>query len=229
MFQPVEYLWLYSTRWLDLYGPEQSTSGRDTNRHIYRHTHKHTLYLARYKEDQTGCICIYVSICIFTNIIFQTSFIYCWVFLWFHMLFNRVIQFGEKNRMSAQSVAIVFGPTLLRPEVESANITMYMIFQTQIVEFMLKETDKIFQAWQVVHLMKASQGELQSESCRVRTAEWELMLFLKALCTYNLSMSMLWRMGQVVDNSYLQMQHVLIFLSSANPWVNEGGACILLH
>ncbi|XP_023691309.1 rho GTPase-activating protein 27-like [Paramormyrops kingsleyae] len=59
---------------------------------------------------------------------------------------HKVIQFGEKNRMSAQSVAIVFGPTLLRPEVESANITMYMIFQTQIVEFMLKETDKIFQA-----------------------------------------------------------------------------------
>ncbi|XP_048846422.1 rho GTPase-activating protein 27-like isoform X2 [Brienomyrus brachyistius] len=59
---------------------------------------------------------------------------------------HKVIQFGEKNRMSAQSLAIVFGPTLLRPEVESANLTMYMIFQTQIVEFMLKETDKIFQA-----------------------------------------------------------------------------------
>ncbi|XP_036408555.1 rho GTPase-activating protein 27-like [Megalops cyprinoides] len=57
---------------------------------------------------------------------------------------RKVIEFGEVNRMSVQSVAIVFGPTLLRPETESANITMHMVFQNQIVELILNEYDKIF-------------------------------------------------------------------------------------
>ncbi|KAG8008755.1 Rho GTPase-activating protein 27 [Nibea albiflora] len=57
---------------------------------------------------------------------------------------RRVIQFGEDNRMTVQNVAIVFGPTLLRPETESANITMHMVFQNQIVEFILNEYERIF-------------------------------------------------------------------------------------
>ncbi|XP_078134697.1 rho GTPase-activating protein 27 [Sander vitreus] len=57
---------------------------------------------------------------------------------------RRVIKYGEDNRMTVQNVAIVFGPTLLRPEMESANITMHMVFQNQIVEFILNEYERIF-------------------------------------------------------------------------------------
>ncbi|KAM3592111.1 uncharacterized protein V6R79_012705 [Siganus canaliculatus] len=57
---------------------------------------------------------------------------------------RRVIQFGEDNRMTVQNVAIVFGPTLLRPETESSNITMHMVFQNQIVEFVLNEYERLF-------------------------------------------------------------------------------------
>lgn len=55
-----------------------------------------------------------------------------------------MIQYGEDNRMTVQNVAIVFGPTLLRPEMESANIAMHMVFQNQIVEFILNEYERIF-------------------------------------------------------------------------------------
>ncbi|XP_038591788.1 rho GTPase-activating protein 27 isoform X1 [Micropterus salmoides] len=57
---------------------------------------------------------------------------------------RRVIQYGEDNRMTVQNVAIVFGPTLLRPEMESSNIAMHMIFQNQIVEFILNEYERLF-------------------------------------------------------------------------------------
>lgn len=46
--------------------------------------------------------------------------------------------------MSVQSIAIVFGPTLLRPQTESANMTVHMVFQSQIVELMLNEFQVIF-------------------------------------------------------------------------------------
>lgn len=57
---------------------------------------------------------------------------------------DRVIQYGDDNRMTVQNVAIVFGPTLLRPEMESQNIAMHMVFQNQIVEFILHEYDRLF-------------------------------------------------------------------------------------
>nr|XP_057934160.1 rho GTPase-activating protein 27 isoform X2 [Doryrhamphus excisus] len=57
---------------------------------------------------------------------------------------RRVIQYGEDNRMTVQNVAIVFGPTLLRPEMESGNIAMHTVFQNQIVEFILNEYERIF-------------------------------------------------------------------------------------
>uniref|UniRef100_A0A4W6CYR3 Rho GTPase activating protein 27 n=1 Tax=Lates calcarifer TaxID=8187 RepID=A0A4W6CYR3_LATCA len=57
---------------------------------------------------------------------------------------RRVILYGEDNRMTVQNVAIVFGPTLLRPEMESSNIAMHMVFQNQIVEFILNEYERIF-------------------------------------------------------------------------------------
>ncbi|XP_026078916.1 rho GTPase-activating protein 27 [Carassius auratus] len=57
---------------------------------------------------------------------------------------RKVIQHGDENRMSVQNVAIIFGPTLLKPEVETANFAAYMVFQNQIVEFLLNEFESIF-------------------------------------------------------------------------------------
>lgn len=69
----------------------------------------------------------------------------------------RVIDHGEQNRMSVQSMAIVFGPTLLRPQEES-NITMHMVFQNQIVELILNEFIELFQTkWNYKMLGKIMQ------------------------------------------------------------------------
>uniref|UniRef100_A0A670ZPJ0 Rho GTPase activating protein 27 n=1 Tax=Pseudonaja textilis TaxID=8673 RepID=A0A670ZPJ0_PSETE len=57
---------------------------------------------------------------------------------------SRVVEFREKNRMSQQSIAIVFGPTLLRPQDEEGNIAMYMFFQNQVMEQILSQTSYIF-------------------------------------------------------------------------------------
>ncbi|XP_017296350.1 rho GTPase-activating protein 27 isoform X2 [Kryptolebias marmoratus] len=57
---------------------------------------------------------------------------------------RKVIEHKESNRMSVQSVAIVFGPTLLRPQTESPNMTLFMVFQSQIVELMLNQFPTIF-------------------------------------------------------------------------------------
>lgn len=56
----------------------------------------------------------------------------------------RVVEHGETNRMTTQSVAIVFGPTLLRPETETGNIAVHMIYQNQIVELILLEYESVF-------------------------------------------------------------------------------------
>ncbi|XP_078143661.1 rho GTPase-activating protein 12-like isoform X2 [Centroberyx gerrardi] len=55
-----------------------------------------------------------------------------------------VIDHGEENRMTTQSVAIVFGPTLLRPETETWNMAVHMVYQNQIVELILLEYEGIF-------------------------------------------------------------------------------------
>uniref|UniRef100_A0A669C964 Rho GTPase activating protein 12 n=1 Tax=Oreochromis niloticus TaxID=8128 RepID=A0A669C964_ORENI len=57
---------------------------------------------------------------------------------------RRVVDNGEANRMTTQSVAIVFGPTLLRPETETGNIAVHMVYQNQIVELILLEYESIF-------------------------------------------------------------------------------------
>ncbi|XP_061835047.1 rho GTPase-activating protein 12-like isoform X4 [Nerophis lumbriciformis] len=57
---------------------------------------------------------------------------------------RKVINHGEENRMTNQSIAIVFGPTLLRPETETWNIAVHMVYQNQIVELILLEYEKIF-------------------------------------------------------------------------------------
>ncbi|KAJ7313462.1 hypothetical protein JRQ81_004855 [Phrynocephalus forsythii] len=58
----------------------------------------------------------------------------------------RVTEYREENRMSVQSIAIVFGPTLLKPEAEEGNMTMHMVFQNQIVEQILSRFSYIFPA-----------------------------------------------------------------------------------
>ncbi|XP_053083426.1 rho GTPase-activating protein 12a isoform X2 [Pangasianodon hypophthalmus] len=57
---------------------------------------------------------------------------------------RKVIEHGEENRMTAQSVAIVFGPTLLRPEIENIHMAVHMVYQNQIVELILHEYEAIF-------------------------------------------------------------------------------------
>ncbi|XP_054624394.1 rho GTPase-activating protein 12-like isoform X6 [Dunckerocampus dactyliophorus] len=57
---------------------------------------------------------------------------------------RKVIDHGEENRMTNQSIAIVFGPTLLRPEMETWNMAVHMVYQNQIVELILLEYENIF-------------------------------------------------------------------------------------
>ncbi|XP_028328421.1 rho GTPase-activating protein 12-like isoform X12 [Gouania willdenowi] len=57
---------------------------------------------------------------------------------------RKVIEYGEENRMTTQSIAIVFGPTLLRPETETWNMAVHMVYQNQIVELILLEYENIF-------------------------------------------------------------------------------------
>ncbi|XP_044148806.1 rho GTPase-activating protein 12 isoform X5 [Bufo gargarizans] len=57
---------------------------------------------------------------------------------------KHVVETGEKNRMTFQSLAIVFGPTLLKPEHETGNIAIHTVYQNQIVELILLEYNSIF-------------------------------------------------------------------------------------
>ncbi|XP_062517916.1 rho GTPase-activating protein 15-like isoform X2 [Corticium candelabrum] len=57
---------------------------------------------------------------------------------------TRVVAKGSVNKMQSQNVAIVFGPTLLRPEVESGNMAANMAYQNAIVDFFLKECNELF-------------------------------------------------------------------------------------
>ncbi|XP_049614527.1 rho GTPase-activating protein 27 [Syngnathus scovelli] len=57
---------------------------------------------------------------------------------------RRVIQCGEDNRMTGHNVAIVFGPTLMRPEAELDNIARNTVYQNQIVELILNEYERLF-------------------------------------------------------------------------------------
>ncbi|XP_078280532.1 rho GTPase-activating protein 27-like isoform X2 [Rhinoraja longicauda] len=55
-----------------------------------------------------------------------------------------VIGYRSQNRMTSQSMAIVFGPTLLKPEVETGNMAIHMVYQNQIVEFILNQFQHLF-------------------------------------------------------------------------------------
>ncbi|XP_035995501.1 rho GTPase-activating protein 15 [Fundulus heteroclitus] len=57
---------------------------------------------------------------------------------------QRVLGFSKKNLMSTQGIGIVFGPTLMWPELDGGNMAVNMVYQNQIVEFILIESREIF-------------------------------------------------------------------------------------
>ncbi|XP_065196005.1 rho GTPase-activating protein 15-like isoform X2 [Sycon ciliatum] len=56
----------------------------------------------------------------------------------------RVTALGDENKMQVQNIAIVFGPTMMRKEIESINLAMEMVFRTSIVDFMLRDFHSLF-------------------------------------------------------------------------------------
>ncbi|KAK6321818.1 hypothetical protein J4Q44_G00087940 [Coregonus suidteri] len=63
-------------------------------------------------------------------------------FMFSHL--KRVMEHADSNRMSTQNIGIVFGPTLMRPERDNANMAINMVYQNQAVELILDEFDRIF-------------------------------------------------------------------------------------
>ncbi|XP_069841176.1 rho GTPase-activating protein 15 [Dendropsophus ebraccatus] len=57
---------------------------------------------------------------------------------------RKTLAYASINLMSTQSLGIVFGPTLLRPENDTGNMAVCMVYQNQIVELMILEFDAIF-------------------------------------------------------------------------------------
>lgn len=64
------------------------------------------------------------------------------------MIVSSVMQESEENRMHAQNLAIVWGPNMMRPRYEAANMAMNMVYQNQIMEFLLLEYKEIFR-WKI--------------------------------------------------------------------------------
>ncbi|XP_050968052.1 rho GTPase-activating protein 15 isoform X1 [Labeo rohita] len=67
-----------------------------------------------------------------------------------HMIqhLRRVMECSDSNRMTTQNIGIVFGPTLMRPENESGNMAINMVYQNQAIELLLSEYEQIFGAEQ---------------------------------------------------------------------------------
>ncbi|XP_018409552.1 PREDICTED: rho GTPase-activating protein 15 [Nanorana parkeri] len=57
---------------------------------------------------------------------------------------RRIVINTSTNLMSTQSLGIVFGPTLLRPESDAGSMTVHMVYQNQIVELMITKYEDIF-------------------------------------------------------------------------------------
>nr|XP_057910279.1 rho GTPase-activating protein 15 isoform X2 [Doryrhamphus excisus] len=57
---------------------------------------------------------------------------------------KRVLEHSDANRMTTQNIGIVFGPTLMRPECDSGNMAVNMVYQNQAVELILTEYEHIF-------------------------------------------------------------------------------------
>ncbi|XP_060724156.1 rho GTPase-activating protein 15 isoform X1 [Tachysurus vachellii] len=57
---------------------------------------------------------------------------------------KRVMEHSDCNRMTMQNIGIVFGPTLMRPQNDCANMAFNMVYQNQAVELILSEFNQIF-------------------------------------------------------------------------------------
>ncbi|KAM9851065.1 rho GTPase-activating protein 15 isoform 2-T2 [Aulostomus maculatus] len=57
---------------------------------------------------------------------------------------QRVLACSKKNLMSTQSIGIIFGPTLMWPELDTGNMAINMLYQNHIVEFILIKCQDIF-------------------------------------------------------------------------------------
>ena len=55
-----------------------------------------------------------------------------------------MVEFGHVNKMEATNLGIVFGPTLMRSEVDSLEMATYMPVQNNIVETIIKEHQTVF-------------------------------------------------------------------------------------
>lgn len=71
-------------------------------------------------------------------IVLGLNFVTCWVF------FCRVTDLGDINKMQLQNIAIVFGPTVMRPQVETMSMAIEMVHQSSAVEQFLREYDSLF-------------------------------------------------------------------------------------
>lgn len=63
-------------------------------------------------------------------------FLFCFLF--------RLLRHSLKNLMSTQGISIVFGPTLMWPENDGGNMAFNMVYQNQIIEYILIESREIF-------------------------------------------------------------------------------------
>lgn len=62
---------------------------------------------------------------------------------YFFTISFRIMENSVKNRMHAHNIAIVFGPTLLAPREEHGNIAVNMVYQNQVIEYILLEYDNV--------------------------------------------------------------------------------------
>ena len=58
---------------------------------------------------------------------------------------SRVIKYADVNKMAESNLSIVFGPTLLRPLVDSMDTVINMQFQSTVVESMIITADWMFE------------------------------------------------------------------------------------
>lgn len=63
--------------------------------------------------------------------------------IYFYYIF-RVTSYKEFNRMQIPNLAIVFGPTLMWPEIESTNMAIDLMQQNMVIEAFLVDFDNIF-------------------------------------------------------------------------------------
>ncbi len=61
-----------------------------------------------------------------------------------HLL--KVHEYAEYNRMQIPNLAIVFGPTLMWPAIESKNMALDLMQQNYVIEALLQDFETIFQS-----------------------------------------------------------------------------------